>query len=265
MKRRIVVIMFGVTVIAALAVLLWRHAHRPARQARPLFGLSPAAVTSVEARWSSGKHIALHRGREGWRITAPVSAPADPTRVGAFLAALSEPVARQYATASVPLKRAGLAPARLTLRVNRQQVKLGNLNPADGLRYIQRGARVFLVADTLLPRLAAGPWQFVSTRLLPPGRRVTALRFPGRALVTGDSARRSVWRHARARQVGPLPATAPRPLHRVEVSLSSPPGTLGFAVLGCRPLRLTRPGSGLVYTFGPSAATRLLPHCARTP
>lgn len=262
MKRRLLVLGLGAAFIAALAILLWRHAHAPPPRGRPLFATAPAAATRIDARWASGKRIALRRTREGWRMTAPVHAPADPTRVDAFLAATAEPITRTYTAASVPLTRAGLAPARLTLRINGEHAELGSRNPASGLRYVHKDGRVLVLADTLLPRLAAGPWQFLSTRLLPPGSRLTRVRVDGEN--AGASIRRA-WQDARARVVGPLPATAPRPLGHVELTLAPGTATLGFAIVARHPLQLLRSGEGLVYTFPPSAASNLLPRRARTP
>lgn len=263
MKRRFLALALGVIALVALTLLLWRHAHTPRSQAQPLFTLVPGAVTRLDARWASGKRITLLQGARGWRMTAPVRAPVDPTRIDAFLAALDESVSRSYPVASVPLKGAGLAPAKLVLTVNHDKAELGRLNPANGLRYIRRGDQVFLVADTVLPRLAAGPWQFISTRLLPPGSRVTGVRIYTRK--TRDDARLpAAWQHARALRVGPVPSPAPPPLAHVRITLAAPAATLGYDILSRKPLELARPGSGLVYTFSPAAASRLLAAHART-
>lgn len=263
MKRRFLALALGLVALAVLALLLWRHAHAPPSRTHPLFSLAPAAITRLDARWASGKHISLRRSSRGWRMTGPVQAPADPTRVNAFLAALDEPVSRSYPVTSVPLKGAGLAPPRLVLTVNREKAELGRINPTNGLRYIRRNDRIFLVADTVLPRLAAGPWQFISTRLIPPGVRVTGIRIDNRNK-RGDARLRSAWQRASALRVGPMPAGTTHRIGHVRVTLAPPAATLGFDVISRKPLELTRPGSGLVYTFGPTAASRLLAAHART-
>ncbi len=264
MRRRFLALALGGSLIAVLILLLWRHTHAPHSRAQPLFSLSPAAITRLEARWSTGKRIALLRGSNGWRMTAPVQAPADPTRVNAFLAALDEPITRSYTMASVPLTSAGLEPARLVLEVNHKKAELGRLNPTDGLRYIRRDHRIYLVADTLLPRLEAGPWQFISTRLLPPGTQVTGVRI-GTRDTAGGNLLPAAWQQARAMRVGPTPSPAPEPHGHIRITLAPPAGTLGYDILSRKPLTLTRPGSGLAYTFSPAAASRLLATRARTP
>ncbi len=263
MKRRFLALAFGGGLIAVLVLLLWRHTHAPQSRARPLFSLSPAAITRLDARWSSGKRIALQRDSDGWHMTAPVLALADPTRVNAFLAALDEPISRSYTPASVPLTSAGLVPAQLVLTVNHTEAALGRLNPTNKLRYIRRDHQVFLVADTLLPRLAAGPWQFISTRLLPPDAQVTGIRIGPHD--TAHNPRLLVaWQQAHAVRVGPTPSPAPEPVTHIRITLAPPAGTLGYDVLSRNPLTLSRPGSGLAYTFSPAAASRLLATRART-
>lgn len=260
MRRRFLVLAGALAVIGILAFLLWRHAHRPPPRATPLFTAAPATVTVIAGRWASGERIALRRGAHGWRLAAPVDAPANATRVDAFLAALAEPVAHRYTPAAVPLTRAGLAPPRLRLRVGTEVATFGRRNPATGLRYVRRGRSVFMVADTLLPRLAAGPWQFVSTRPVPPGDSVRAVQRDGAKPV--DTPRLlAAWRHARADSVGPESQSArSRPLARIRLHLAHRPQPLEFDVLARRPrLRLRRAGSTLVYTFPAAAASRLIP------
>ena len=263
MNRRFPVLLLGIAAIIVLGLLLFHHVRQRPAHAHPLFDLAPDAITRLDARWASGKHIALHRGPNGWRMSAPVRAPANATRVGAFLDALSEPVARSYTSSSVPLTSAGLDPARLVLEVNHQKAELGRLNPAGGLRYIRRGQHVFVVADTLLPRLAAGPWQFISTRLIAPGRTVTGVS-TGNPPISLDPSAVKAWENARALRVGPPSTPAPAVLGHVRLTLAPPTATTGFNIISRHPLKLTRPGSGLVYTFGPAAASQLLPDRART-
>lgn len=260
MKRRSLALAGALAVIGLLAFLLWRHAHRPPSRAMPLFSAAPGTVTAISARWASGERIALRRGPHGWRLVAPVDAPADATRVDAFVDALAEPVARRYALAAVPATGAGLAPPRLRLRIGKQVAEFGRRNPATGLRYVRRDNSVFTVVDTLLPRLAAGPWQFVSTRLVPPGDTVKAIRRDRGAWVDAPPLL-AAWQHASADSVGPnaRPASS-RTLARIRLHLAHQPRPLVFDVLARRPrLRLQRADSKLVYTFPAAAASRLVP------
>ena len=262
MKRRFVALGALLAVIGGLAFFLWHHAQRPVVPATPLYAIAPQAVTAISARWASGERIALRRGPHGWQLVAPVQAPADGTRVAAFIDALAEPVMHRYSVNAMPLARAGLAPAYLSLRVGSRLSEFGHTNPATGLRYVRRGRYILMVADTLVPRLAAGPWQFISNRLLPPDTTVQGVQLNGEA-TRNDPHLLAAWQHAVATRVGPTGSPPSRPIAQIRLHLAHPASPLVFNVLARRPqLRLERPNSKLVYTFPAAAASRLLPTLA---
>lgn len=259
MKRRFLALIAVLIVIGVLSFFLWRHAHRPVALVTPLYTVAPSTVTVINARWASGERITLRHGAHGWFLVSPVKAPANATRVNAFLDALAEPVAHRYSAATVPLTRAGLAPAYLSLRIGSQQTDFGHTNPATGLRYVRRGEHILMVADTLVPRLAAGPWQFVSAELLPPGVTVQGVQLDN-GPVRDDPSLLTAWQQARATRIGPGETSPPKPLAQVHLHLTHQTRALVFDVLARQPrLQLSRPDSTLVYTLPASAASRLLP------
>ncbi|MGH8128922.1 MAG: hypothetical protein ACRETC_11295 [Gammaproteobacteria bacterium] len=260
MKRRFLALIAILVVIGVLSFFLWRHMHRPVAQATLLYTVTPSAVTAIDARWASGERIALRRGVHGWFLVAPVKAPANATRVNAFLDALGEPVAHRYDVATIPLARAGLAPAYLSLRIGLQQTDFGHTNPASSLRYVRRGQHILMVEDTLVPRLAAGPWQFVSASLLPPGESVQGVQL-GSGPVRDSPTLLAAWQHARATRIGPGDASSPsKPVTQVRLRLAHQSHPLVFDILARQPrLQLSRAGSKLIYTLPAAAASRLLP------
>jgi|GEM_PF-1962297 len=259
MKRRFLALGSVLIVIGVLAFFLWQHAHRPAAAPSPLFAVAPDSVTAISAHWASGARIVLRRGPHGWFLVAPVQAPADATRVHAFIDALNEPVSRRYTAAAVPFTSAGLAPAQLRLRIGDRLAEFGTSNPATGLRYVRRGTYVLAVDDTLLPRLAAGPWQFLSTRLLPPGAVPQDVQLNDEPAL--DEPRLlAAWAQARATSVGPGDYPPSKPVAQVRVHLARSPQPLVFNVLSRHPqLRLERASSKLVYRLPATAASQLLP------
>jgi hypothetical protein len=259
MKRRFVALSVLLAVIGVLAFFLWHQAQRPVTAATPLYAIAPQTVTAISARWASGERIALRRSPHGWRLIAPVQAPADATRVDAFIDALAEPVMHRYSVSAVPLARAGLAPAYLSLRIDSRLVEFGHTNPATGLRYVRRGRYILMVADTLVPRLAAGPWQFVSNRLLPPDTTVQSVQLDGEAMRNNPHLL-AAWQQAVATRVGPANSPPSRPIAQIRLRLTRRSHPLVFNLLARRPqLRLERADSKLVYTFPATTASRLLP------
>lgn len=259
MKKRFLALIAVLIIIGMLSFFLWRHMHRPVGKATPLYTIAPAAVTVIDAHWASGERIALRRATHGWALVAPVKAPANATRVNAFLDALAEPVVHRYDAATIPLARAGLAPAYLRLRIGSQQTDFGHTNPATGLRYVRRGERILMVADTLVPRLAAGPWQFVSAALLPPGSSLQGVQLDS-GPVRDNPALLTAWQQARATRIGPGETSPSKPLTQIHLHLADQARALVFDVLARQPrLQLSPPGSNLLYTLPAAAASRLLP------
>ncbi|MGA7964585.1 MAG: hypothetical protein WCB49_01555 [Gammaproteobacteria bacterium] len=259
MKRRFFALIAVLVAIGVLSLFLWRHAHRPAARPTLLYTVAPGAVTTIDAHWASGEHTALRRDAYGWFVVAPFKAPANATRVNAFLDALAEPVVQHYNAAAIPLARAGLAPAYLSLRIGSQQTDFGHTNPTTGLRYVRRGQRILMVTDTLVPRLAAGPWQFVSAALLPPGASVQGVQLDS-GPVRDDPVLLAAWQQARATRIGPGEASLSKPLAQIRLHLAHQARPLVFDVLARQPrLQLSQPGSKLLYTLPAAAASRLLP------
>lgn len=266
MRRRLWVLAALAALTAAGLIVLVRHVRRPAHaHARPLVAAAPAALTAARARWASGRSLVLVRRGTRWEMDAPVHAPADPTRVRALLAALAEPVVRRYPAARFTLADIGLAPPRLVLATAGERLQFGAVNPANGLRYVRRGDAVLLVADSVLPRLAAGPWQFLDTHLVPPGNRIAALQFAGTEAAAGTR-RTAAWQNARAHLVAPLaPKDIPAGAPRIRVRLHGHARALVFVLLARTPeLRLGRPALGLQYVLPAAAASRLLPAATRS-
>lgn len=260
MRRRGWVLAGLAAAIAALAIALVLRSRHPVAASRPpLVAAAPAALTAVRATWASGRSVVLVHRAGRWQMTEPVHAPADRTRVLAFLAALAEPVVRRYPASGLSAAQIGLARPELVLAAGGKRLEFGALNPANGLRYVRRGDAVLLVADTVLPRLAAGPWQFLDTHLLPPGSRVTALHFAGGS--AGGEPLAAAWQAARAQTVEPFAARdAPAGAPRITVSLRGRARPLVFVVLAQAPrLRLGRPATGIQYVLPAAAASRLLP------
>lgn len=263
MRRRVWVLAALAVAIAALALALVLHSRHVARRhPQPLITAAPAALTAVRATWRSGRTVALVRHRGQWQMIKPVNAPADRLRVHALLAALAEPVIRSYSAAGLALAAFGLAPPRLVVTADGRRIRFGSVNPANGLRYVLRGDQVLLVADTIVPRLAAGPWQFLDTHLVPPTSRIAALHFGDGLAHAADAARLAgAWQTARADMVEPLAADAvPTGAPRIRVRLRGRAQPLVFVLLARTPrLRLGRPAAGIQYVMPRTAASRLLP------
>lgn len=135
----------------------------------------------------------------------------------------------------------------------------GTLNPANGLRYVRRGNIVFMVADTVLPRLAAGVWQFVDPHIVPRNRQVTGIHFPDGQLSRAP-ALLAAWQHAEATSVGPAIAATSATPQRISLTLAGISQPLVLTLLSRHPtLRLEWRAAGISYRLPTTTASHLFP------
>jgi hypothetical protein len=91
----------------------------------------------------------------------PRQGPADPERMTELRAiAVITPLA-QYDDTQVDLARYGLSSPQLTVYLNDTQIAFGNVNPANGRRYVLSNKRLFLIADNIFPILQLPAEQFL--------------------------------------------------------------------------------------------------------
>lgn len=257
MRNRLIALALLAAAVVALVLLYRHHSSRPHPAAVPLTTLAPAALTRivVKARGGSG-FVLVHTGG-GWRMQKPVYVRADADRVDALLEGLEEATTRHYSVHALSLADVGLSPPAFTLETGGVRLEFGALNPANLLRYVRRGDTVYLVFDTIEPQLAAGLWQFVDRRLLPPGSRITHI---ASTLSSAGSAMKSTgaWSSAKAIEVKPLAKGAAKNAPTIAVSLAGR-RPLVFALLARRPqTELARPDLGIVYVLGAALADKLL-------
>ncbi|MGH8271964.1 MAG: DUF4340 domain-containing protein, partial [Gammaproteobacteria bacterium] len=215
MRNRLIALALLVAAVVALVLLYRHHQNRPPPAATPLTTLAPAALTRLVVKTQGKTTLMLVRNGDGWQMQKPVHARADADRVAALLAGLDEPTTRHYSVHALSLAGVGLAPPAFVLEAGDIRLEFGALNPANLLRYVRRGDTVYLVYDTIAPRLASGPWPFVDRRLLPPDAHIASIisTVPG----AGDA---SAWSNAQAVQIKPLASTPAKDAPTITISLA---------------------------------------------
>lgn len=177
----------GLAVIAALFWLSGKEAER----AIPLIDLPPRAVTQLavvvddEARWR------LERQPDGWRLTAPVDAPARPERVNQLLQLIRAPIVRRISADQAPPARFGLDSPRFRILANDRELAVGDSHPSERQQYYLRGDEVVLATELLALQFGRDATGLIDDRLLPPDAAVSHIDFPGHRLGRGQDGR---WR-----------------------------------------------------------------------
>lgn len=175
-----------------LTALLWLSQPQPPEPEPPLLDVAGERIDRIEIHPGGGRPaIVLVRGPHGWRLTQPVDARADASRVEDLLAMAAAIPARRYAAGEIDAEQAGLAPPRATIRFGDAPVMaIGARTPIDGrkdTRYVRVGDTVALVA---LPNAAVVDlnWpRWIDPHLLAPDARLEALQLPGLTLTRADT------------------------------------------------------------------------------
>jgi hypothetical protein len=134
--------------VAALGAYLYLYevpqAQREAQKTK-LLAFEPEAVTGVTLAYPD-RTIELRRGDQGWRLTAPVDAPADEAAVTSLLRTLADAeVQKTLDTLPEDLTAFGLAEPSVTVRLTLKEgptpppVAVGKNTPIGGRTYVRRG------------------------------------------------------------------------------------------------------------------------------
>lgn len=234
--------------------------------------LKPSEVRSIRIERPGTADATLEKKPDGWRVTAPIVARADESRVQRLLEILE-------ATSTAKLAAGGLArfeldPPAAKMRIEGQTFAFGMVNSVTREQYVMTGGAVYAVNPRYGTALPATPADLASKQLFGAGEipeRIALKEFtveqragkwtltpaPTGELSQDDYARwADDWRFASAIRVEPFVGGKPRA--DVEVRLKNGSVvTLGMLTSGTN-LVLTRPDENLQYYFRIDVAKRLL-------
>lgn len=264
--------------VAALALALWfATGEEKQAEAAPLTALARDAITSIGLERAGEPDVRLEKREGGWRLTAPIEARVDAFTLDNLLDLAAAPTDRPVATGDGDLARFGLAPAELSVRLNQEEIRFGAAHPLEDRRYAEYRSQAYLLPVRFY-RAAAAPYaNFIDTRLIEPGRKLTALALPEFTLALEKGTWRRAppieslssdrinafvddWQHARALRVQKYAGKPVR--ERIQLTLEGPEGAGSEVTLGILQrepeLVLYRADEGLQYHFPQAMAERLL-------
>ena len=154
-----------------------------------LAGIDPADLRLIEVEREGEPRIRLERGPDGWRMLEPMAVDADPERLDKLLGVLAAPVERSFPASGAALGELGLAPARLTLKLDSLSLIVGGLDPLGQRRYVASEGLVHLIEDRFYHLLIAPAIDYVARSPLPAARPPAFATLNGVPL-TADSIRR---------------------------------------------------------------------------
>ena len=173
--------LFLLALVLLLGALAWL---RPGLEQAPperVSDLDAAGVQRIRILHDD-QSLVLERRGEHWWLAGDPPVPADRFQVDTLLGLLREVAVRSYDPAGLDAQAVGLEPPVAVIEFDGRAFRFGTTEPLEGLRYVQAGARIYLIDDRYGPLLQAGRAQLASRRLLPPGTRLGAIALPGQRL-----------------------------------------------------------------------------------
>ncbi len=187
MNSRLILNLFMlIGVLALIAVIFYKPGIEPPMEVPPLTTLSRDQITTLDIVHANDE-LTLDRTQQGWQIAGTPPLAADDHQVNALQALAEARPERSYPASSLDLAALKLAPAPLTVRLNTTEIRFGDTDPLEGLRYVQIGEHVHLIMDNYQSILQGKRTQFASRRLLPNGANIIAVEVPNLKLSKQDS------------------------------------------------------------------------------
>lgn len=270
--------------LGGLALLAWlRPNQAPAEFS--LTKLDPSTVARIRIQRADKPTIEITRQNRQWRLTAPITLPANEVRVGALLDLAEVTSETRYDAAELELDKYGLADPVVSIMLNDQAFSFGNINPVTYRRYVQVEDSVYLISSAMAELETADAAAYVAPKLLPASSEIRALALPDLELEraenggwqsssrkfsqAGIEARVDAWREAQAYQVTAYrKGENARFPERAAIELVNGQKLI-FAIVAREPeLILARPRLGIQYHLPAQAAGPMLDpgsHAAEAP
>lgn len=266
-----------VLVAAGLVLLVvFEPGKTPPKPKPRLTDLTPADISHVAIRRPGKPEIDLEQNDGSWRMTAPRKLPASKGKIGNLVALAAAESQRSYPADSIKPGEAGLGEDSPSVSLDGTTFTFGGTDAINGWRYVKVGKTVHLVHDHFLPMLHQDALNWVDTKLLPEGAKLTGLSLPGVKLSQNDKGLWQVdpepenmsadapvtlaqhWESARGLSVKALEEPVPEDAPAIEVQLSGDGTPIKFRILKDGDnTSLARPDWKLRYALAPTQLDNL--------
>lgn len=160
-KKRLLINLFLFVVVGALLWFVLTQQPKKGELAETLFDQTMGDdVTKVVINVKDKPEIHLeNKGAENdrqWMITQPIQAPADKDKVRLLFTLLTDSVTSSYDSAGKDLASFGLDQDDLSISFNGVKLVLGKMNPVSYNRYVLKGDKIYLIAETVSSLMREG-------------------------------------------------------------------------------------------------------------
>ncbi len=113
-------------------------------------------VTKITLHIDGAKDVVIENINETWKVTAPEKFDADSQKVQQLFTLLSESAESQYDIKNIDLTTFGLDKNSMSIRFDDVLLIFGNYNEITQQRYILKGDKMYLIAETISGLIKSG-------------------------------------------------------------------------------------------------------------
>lgn len=176
-KRLLLNLLMLITLLGLVALTVYKPGIDVPAENAPLTTLDSEQISRIDIT-RAGSAVNLERRDNGWWVTNDIPVPADQNQVDTLLRLASLSPVRSYPATEFDPTQLHLEPALATLRLNDTELRFGDTEPLDNLRYVRVGDRISLISDNYQNMLQGTRTQFASRKLLSDTADIVGITLP---------------------------------------------------------------------------------------
>lgn len=179
----------NLALLVVIVIVFWfnQQSDSPQETTMSLSDIKAMSISDIIITRAQGNDIKLHKHTTGWKITQPLNADGNNTRISLLLSLLSTPIYNQLDNVDdTVLEKFGLKPIKLSLQLNNQLFVFGDVEPLSKRRYILHNNTIYLIEDQLSPLLHANAASLIDNRLFATNSKISKIQLP--QLIDGELA-----------------------------------------------------------------------------
>lgn len=176
-KRLLLNLLMLITLLGLVALTVYKPGIDAPTENAPLTTLDSEQINHIDISRAGGA-VNLERRDNGWWVTNDIPVPADQNQVDILLNLASLSPVRSYPSTEFDPTQLHLEPALATLRLNDTELRFGDTETLDNLRYVRVGDRISLISDNYQNLLQGTRTQFASRKLLSDTAAIVGITLP---------------------------------------------------------------------------------------
>ncbi|HHA18974.1 MAG TPA: DUF4340 domain-containing protein [Methylophaga sp.] len=172
----------NITLLLLIIGLYWfnNQSSTPVNNSERLTAINSDDIQLITITRSNISEISIEKTSSGWQITHPIKARANNTRIALLLGLLNTYSYAQQADdrSNSMLAQFGLAPAKVSLKLNDYMFQFGDRETISKHRYVLHDDIIHLIDDQVTALLNANVISFIDNRLILSSNIINKLELP---------------------------------------------------------------------------------------